>query len=97
MLDIKVDDYKLTSDGVQIVVQRKHLIDPTNSPKFKEGDDTTKRQEYRNWKYCGKVEQALDLVLRQRIMESDATTLKELRDEIISFKQEISRLLGDDK
>lgn len=97
MLDIAVnDDYKLISDGMQIIVQRKHIIDPTKSPNFKEGDDTTKREEWKTWKYCGKVEQALELILRQRIFESDASTLKELQDEIVSFKQKIRLLLAGD-
>lgn len=100
MLDIEVNgDYKLTSDGMQIVIMKKHKIDPKKSPIFDESKHSTEiREEWKSWKYCGKVEQALEVILRQRIFESDAATLKELRDEIVSFKQKIGRLLeGDTK
>lgn len=98
MLDVVVNkDFKLKSDGMQIIIQRSHVVDPTLSPNFKEGDDTKKRQEWKSWKYCGKIEHALNTILKQRIFESDAKTLKELRNEIVSFKQEVKALLvGED-
>ena len=95
MLDIKVtDDYKLTSDGMQIIVQRRHIVDPTKAPKFDETKHSTElREEWKTWKYCGKVEQGIDLIMRQNIFESDAQTLSELRNEIALFQQGIKGLL----
>ncbi|WP_445479149.1 hypothetical protein ACULLL_01595 [Lysinibacillus irui] len=97
MLDVMVnDEYKLTSDGMQIVIMRKHIVDPTKSPIFDETKHSAEiREEWKTWKYCGKVEQALEVILRQRVFESEAATLKELRDEIVSFKREIHGWLGD--
>ena len=100
MLDVMVnDEYKLTSDGIQVVVMRKHIIDPTKSPIFDETKHSAEtREEWKTWKYCGKVEQALELILRQRVFESEATTLNELHQEIISFKQYVKSIFeGDSK
>jgi len=89
-------DHRIISDAMQIVIQRKHTIDPTKSPTF----DTTKhsaeiRTEWRDWKYCGSITQVCDVLLKQRILESDATTLRQLRDEIVAFRRRISDLIGD--
>lgn len=89
-LNIEIaDNYRLTSESLQIVVQRKHAVDPTKSPAFKPGMDATIRTEWRDWKYVSKTEQALDVILRQNVLESEATTLKELRNEIVEFRREI--------
>lgn len=88
--------YRITSDEMQIVIQRKHTVDPTKAPGFDaEKHSSTLREEWRTWKYCGKVEHALDIIARQNVLESDATELAQLRDEITSFKREIRRLLGE--
>lgn len=88
------DEYKLTSDGMQIIIMRKHVIDPTKSPVFNaEKHSTEIREEWKTWKYCGKVEQAIDRILSQRIFESDAQNLKELKSEIVAFRNEIQNLL----
>lgn len=96
-LNIEISDkYRITSDEMQIVIQRKHTVDPTKAPGFDaEKHSATLREEWRTWKYCGKVTQALDIIARQRILESDATELSQLRDEITVFKREIRRLLGE--
>lgn len=83
------DKYRLTSDSLQIVIQRKHTVDPTKSPAFKPGMDATIRTEWRDWKYASKPEQALELILRQKILESEATDLRTLRSEITAFRREI--------
>lgn len=42
MLDFKVtEDYKLTSDGMQIIVQWKHVVDPTKSSVFNKTKHST--------------------------------------------------------
>lgn len=96
-LNIEISDkYRITSDEMQIIVQRKHTVDPTKAPNF----DATKhssalREEWRNWKYCGKVSQAIEVIVNQNVLESDATTLEQLRSEIASFKREIRRAMGE--
>lgn len=95
MLNIKVtDDYKLTSDGMQIIVQRRHVVDPTKSPIFDETKHSTEiREEWKTWKYCGTVEQAIKIILQQNIFESDAQTLWDLHEEILLFTRQIKHLL----
>lgn len=83
------DKYRLTSDSLQIIIQRKHTVDPTKSPAFKPGMDATIRTEWRDWKFVGKPEHALELILRQKMLESDATDLRTLRNEIVEFRREI--------
>lgn len=97
-LNIEIsDNYRITSDSQQIIVQRKHLVDPTLSPAYdadKHSSET--REEWRNWKYCGKVTQAIDIIVRQNVLESDATRLEQLRNEIALFRREIRRAMGED-
>ncbi len=86
--------YRITSDEMQIVIQRKHTVDPTKSPNYDaETMSAELRTEWRNWKYCGKVSQAIELIARQNVLESDATSLKQLRDEISAFRREINAKL----
>jgi len=94
-LNIEISDkYRIKSDEHQIIVQRKHTVDPTLSPAFDpKKHSAEKRTEWRDWKWCAKPEQALELIARQRIFESDAQTLGELRNEIALFRREISDLL----
>lgn len=91
------DNYRITSDSTQIIVQRKHLVDPTLSPAYdadKHSSET--REEWRNWKYCGKVTQAIEVIARQNVFESDATSLEQLRNEIALFRRKIRRAMGED-
>lgn len=91
------DNYRITSDSTQIIVQRKHLVDPTLSPAYDADKHSAEtREEWRNWKYCGKVTQAIEIIARQNVFESDATSLEQLRNEISAFKREIRRLIGED-
>jgi hypothetical protein len=87
-------DYKISSDSMNILVQRKHIVDPSLSPTFKEGEmDPTIREEWRTWKWTSTITQAIDIILQQRIRESNATELSELRDEIAEFKHGIQTLM----
>lgn len=91
------NSYRITSDSTQIIIQRKHLVDPTLSPAYdadKHSSET--REEWRNWKYCGKVTQAIEIIARQNVFESDATSLEQLRNEIALFRREIRRAMGED-
>lgn len=96
-LDIEIPgDFKIASDSMNILVQRKYTIDPSKSPSFKEGEtDPTIREEYKTWKWTSSITQAIDIILQQRIRESDATELSELRKEIIAFKVEIQAAMRE--
>lgn len=97
-LNIVISDcYRITSDSTQIIVQRKHLVDPTLSPAYDaEKHSSEIREEWRNWKYCGKVTQAIEIIARQNVFESDATSLEQLRNEIALFRREIRCAVGED-
>lgn len=88
--------YRITSDDRQIVIQRKHTVDPTKSPAFNaEKHSSEIRTEWRDWKWCAKVEVAIDIIAMQNVLESDATSLEQLRNEIVEFRREIRRLMGE--
>jgi hypothetical protein len=89
------EDFRIVSDSHNVIIQRRHIVDPRKSPKFVEGEtDPTIRLEYRDWKYAQSIAQCADILLQQKIRESDAVTLRELLVEIASFKREISELIG---
>ena len=98
-MTLKIDlleDFRIVSDSHNVIIQRRHIVDPTKSPVFKEGvTDPTLRVEYRDWKYAQSLTQVADILLQQRIRESDAVSLRELTAEIVSFKREISALIGE--
>lgn len=88
--------YRITSDERQIIIQRKHSVDPTKSPAFNaEKHSAEIREEWRDWKFCGKVEIAIELIVKQNVLDSDATELAQLRIEIAAFRREIRRLMGE--
>ena len=96
-LNIEINEsYRIISDALQIIVQRNHTIDPTKSPAFDPDKHSSEiRTEWKDFKYCGSVTHACDIILKQRILESDANSIRQLRNEITSFKREISALIGD--
>lgn len=96
-LNIEINDsFLITSDSLQIVIKRKHTIDPTKSPSFNSEKHSSEiRTEWREWKFCGSIASACDIILKQRILESEASSLRQLRDEISTFRREISDLIGE--
>lgn len=90
------EDFRIKSDSHNVIIQRPHTVDPRKSPRFIEGEtDPTIRVVYRDWKYASNITQVADIILQQRIRESDAVTLRELINEIASFKREINALIGE--
>lgn len=93
MLNIEIKGYKLVSDGTQIIIEKEYTVDPTKSPNFKEGQSTEKYKKFKTFKYAGKLEHAIDIIMRDKVFNSDSEKLKELKDEIVSFKEYIANLL----
>jgi hypothetical protein len=97
-LNIAVNaDYKITSDALNIIVNRKYIVDPTKAPNWAkrqaEGADPTPRETWREVAYCNSIEFAVKWIMNQQIRESDAENLTELVDEIKRFEREISAIL----
>lgn len=98
-LNIRVNnDYKLTSDSLNIIVNQRRIVDPTKSPNWKvleaKGADPTPREEWNEVAYCRDIQQALEWIVNRQIKESDAETLTELLHEIKRFRREISEVLN---
>ena len=91
-------DYKLTSDAMNVIVNRKHEIDPTKSPRWaeleKKGADPSVRTEWREVAYCKTVDQAITWLMNRVVVESDATELREVAELITAFTHEIRAKLG---
>lgn len=97
-LNITVNSqYKITSDERNVIVNRKYIVDPTKAPNWvkrqAEGADPTPREEWREVSYHPTLDKALSYIVDQEILDSDATTLSELIDEIKGFQREIKVLV----
>ena len=98
-LNIQItEDFKIVSDTHNIIVQRKHIVDPTKSPNWAnlqaKGASSSIREEWRDVSYHPTLEQALKSMLRKRVVNSDATNLTEVLEEIRRFNTEITAILS---
>ncbi|KQL18805.1 hypothetical protein [Cytobacillus solani] len=96
-LNITVNStYKLTSDPMQVIVNRKHIVDPTKSPNWErmkaEGKSGEPRIEWREVAYCRTVEQALNWIAEQTQRDSNAESIAELLGEIQAIRREINAI-----
>lgn len=97
-LNIQIsEDFKIISDSHNVIVQRKHTVDPTKSPNWAQleakGASSQVREEWRDVSYHPTLEQAVKSMLRKKVVNSDATTLTEVLDEIKRFETEITAIL----
>ncbi len=98
-MDIQVNsNFKLTSDAYNVILNRKHIVDPTKSPRWPElkakGASGGTQVKWREISYHPTVDSALTKLADLKLRESDATTLEDLRNEISDFRHEISGLLA---
>lgn len=97
-LDIKInEDYRITSDSRNIIVNRRFIVDPTKAPKWKEreaqGASAELKEEWREVTFFHDVEQALKWIVQQQIRDSYAETLNDLLREIRRFNRQISEVI----
>jgi hypothetical protein len=97
-LNIQVtEDFKIISDAHNVIVQRKHSVDPTKSPNWAQleakGASAEVREEWRDVSYHPTLEQAIKSMLRKQVVNSDATSLAEVIDEIKRFETELTAIL----
>lgn len=94
-LNIEVNStFKITSDSMNVIVNRSHIVDPTKGPKWKPGDSTETREEWRAEKWFATVEHALKYIVDQSVREGNAETLAELLAEITAIKRQISEVMA---
>ncbi|MFZ7945722.1 hypothetical protein [Neobacillus sp. 19] len=100
-LNIAVNaDYKITSDALNIIVNRKYIVDPTKAPNWEKVREKLEaegkagiREEWREVAYVTGIDHAIKWIMNQRIRESNAGNLTELLDEIKRFECEIKAIL----
>ena len=98
-IEIPGTNLRIISDKLNVIVQRKHIVDPTTGPNWAkreaEGADPTQYVAWRDVNYHSTVEKALGWLIEQKARDSEATTLRELLAEIRGFKREMSVLISD--
>lgn len=86
-------DYRIISDALNVIVNRKHIVDPTKAPNWPkrqaEGADPTPKVAWREVAYCATVDKALQYIADQQIRDSQAETVAELLHEIRRIHGEI--------
>lgn len=89
-------DYRITSDSMNVIVNRKHIVDPTKSPNWAkmqaEGHTGEPRITWREVAYCRTLEKALNWIGEQMERDSRAESFAELLDEIKRYQRQISEL-----
>lgn len=98
-MDIQVnEDYKLTSDSMNVIINRKKIVDPKKSPNWPKMQAEGKSGEpYEKWEevsYHSTVDRALEWILDRQIKESDAQSISELLEDIKGFKAKIRAVLA---
>lgn len=87
-MDIEIGNYKLVADANSFNVLVKS--DPKLAPKPKEGA----QPKWTVASYHGRAEQALMWILNHKLRASDFTSLKEVAEAIVDFKNEVKALVG---
>jgi len=98
-MNIQVNEnYLLKSDSMNVIIQRRHVTDPTKAPNWEkrktEGASDKPREVWRDYKYCTRVEDALKVIFEQQVRDSQAETFTELLAEIKEFRREIKAVLA---
>lgn len=90
-------DYRITSDTLNIIIQKRYMVDPTKSPNWPrmqaQGADPTPRNEWRDEGYYGTLEGAINGIIDRQLKESDAESLAELLMEIRKIRDKIGEVL----
>ena len=89
-------DYRITSDAMNVIVNRRHLVDPSKAPnaaKMAEaGKSMAVREDWREVGYFSTLEQAIKWTVNQRIREADAGSMEEILAELRRIADEIKAL-----
>ena len=92
------ENYRITSDAHNVIVLRKHIVDPTKGPNWAKleakGADPMPREDWREQSYHGTVAQAIRAIGEQQVRDSEAESLAELLAEIKRVNSEIVAQLG---
>lgn len=86
------EDYRLTTKPGEsyITIERRKIVDPLSSPMARKADydgPTEPYEKWTDWKFPQSLEQALDILAKQNLYDSDATSLDELASEMQRFRR----------
>lgn len=87
-MKVKLDgNVYLESDDQQFLLKEYTGKTYTN----KKGEEI---EAYRNLGYYGTIQQAIKGIVKKKLLESDATTLQELRNDVSNLKEMIERKIN---
>ena len=98
-LNIRInDDWRLTSDQFNVILNKRYIVDPTKSPNWEkrkaDGASPELREEWKEVGYYPTIELAMDALVNKAVLSSDAETIPELLNEITQIRREISAVLN---
>ena len=85
-MDISIGKYRLSTDACQYII---------SEPKARTTGNHIGTMDDTDQSFHATVEQALNNVMKRRLLKSDATTLLELKNEIASHRKEMQALLKE--
>ena len=92
------DDWKLTSDQFNVILNKRYIVDPTKSPNWEkrkaDGASPEPREEWKEVGYYPTVEKAIDALVNKAVLSSNATTIGELLNEITQIRRDINAVLN---
>lgn len=99
-LNIRINEnYRLTSDSFNIIVEERRMVDPTKAPNWEKrkakGASPELREDWKESSYHNTVEQAMNAVVDKTVRSSDAESVSQLLSEIRRIRREISDVLAE--
>lgn len=91
-------NYRLTSDGTQFVLQRRHIVDPTKSPAYKAEEHVSPPELRETWKDSGYYplnDTGIKAAAKAAILrDTDVSQAETLADALRMYAEETARLAG---
>lgn len=91
-------NYRLTTDNTQFILQRRHLVDPTKSPAYKAEEHNSPPEPYETWKDAGfyplnssGITSAAQVAI---LRDTDVSQAETLADALRMYAAETAKLAG---
>lgn len=89
-IDIRINsEYKLTSDAMNVILNKRYMSDPSRSKQ----PDAVSEEKWKEIGYYPTIERALNDLVDKSVRSSEATTLSALHSEITLLRRDIDVLM----
>lgn len=93
---IVTENYRITSDGTQFILQRRHIVDPTKAPGYKaeEGAPAPKTsEEWRNTAFYSLTSTGLAAAVKSAVLrDTDVSQAKTIGEALRMYREEAQRI-----